>query len=139
MLLAEGVSVSATPGMLNIPEKRKTRKQSTRKPIFAFFIRILVGVMIPRVTLRSTPGYEPLASLGHSTFQVVLRVVLTQIFTELSTDFHGFYCGSVDRQVTVSLTEALRRLSAMIITKKPRGVGATGLIWYYLSQLSFCV
>ena len=52
----------------------------------------------------------PLASLGHSTFQVVLRVVLTQIFTELSTDFHGFYCGSVDRQVTVSLTEALRRL-----------------------------
>ena len=73
-------------------------------------LRILVGVMIPRVTLRSTPGYEPLASLGHSTFQVVLRVVLTQIFTELSTDFHGFYCGSVDRQVTVSLTEALRRL-----------------------------
>ena len=69
----------------------------------------------------------------------MLRVVLTQIFTELSTDFHGFYCGSVDRQVTVSLTEALRRLSAMIITNKPRGVGAAGLIWYYLSQLSFRV
>ena len=31
-----------------------------------------------------------------------------------NTDFHGFYCGSVDKQVTVSLTEALRRLSAMI-------------------------
>ena len=44
------------------------------KPIFAFFIRIIVGVMIPRVTLRSTPGYEPLATLGHSTFQVVLRL-----------------------------------------------------------------
>ena len=33
----------------------------------------MVGVTIPRVSLRSTPGYEPLASLGHSTFQVVLR------------------------------------------------------------------
>ena len=42
------------------------------KPIFAFFKRIMVGVMIPRVTLRSTLGYEPLATLGHSTFQVVL-------------------------------------------------------------------
>ena len=79
MLLAEGVSVSATPGMLNIPEKRKTRKQSTRKPIFAFFIRILVGAMIPRVTLRSTPGYEPLAPLGHSTFQVVLPVIARRL------------------------------------------------------------
>ena len=28
--------------------------------------------MIPRVTLCSTLGYEPLAALGHSTFQVVL-------------------------------------------------------------------
>ena len=35
--------------------------------------RTMVGVIIPRVTLRFTPGYEPLASLGHSTFQVVLR------------------------------------------------------------------
>ena len=35
-------------------------------------LRIMVGVMIPRVTLRSTLGYEPLAALGHSTFQVVL-------------------------------------------------------------------
>ena len=28
--------------------------------------------MIPGVSLRCTPGYEPLASLGPSTFQVVL-------------------------------------------------------------------
>ena len=35
-------------------------------------LRIMVGVIIPRVTLRSTLGYEPLAALGHSTFQVVL-------------------------------------------------------------------
>ena len=32
------------------------------------------GVMIPGVSLRYTPGYEPLASLGRSTFQVVLRL-----------------------------------------------------------------
>ena len=32
----------------------------------------MVGGTIPRVTLRYTPGYEPLAPLGHSTFQVVL-------------------------------------------------------------------
>ena len=35
-------------------------------------LRIMVGVIIPRVTLCSTLGYEPLAALGHSTFQVVL-------------------------------------------------------------------
>ena len=51
--------------------------------------RIMVGGTIPGVTLRCTPGYEPLAPLGHSTFQVVLRcVVLPRIFTELGTDFH---------------------------------------------------
>ena len=32
------------------------------------------GVMIPRVSLRCTPGYEPLAPLGRSTFQVVQRL-----------------------------------------------------------------
>ena len=32
----------------------------------------MVGGTIPGVTLRYTPGYEPLAPLGHSTFQVVL-------------------------------------------------------------------
>ena len=37
-------------------------------------LRITMGVTIPRVTLRSAPGYEPLALLGHSTFQVVLRL-----------------------------------------------------------------
>ena len=36
--------------------------------------RIMVGVTIPRVTLRYTLSYEPLASLGLSTFQVVLRL-----------------------------------------------------------------
>ena len=33
------------------------------------------GVMIPGVSLRCTPGYEPLAPLGHSTFQVALRLL----------------------------------------------------------------
>ena len=36
--------------------------------------RIMVGGTIPGVTLRYTPGYEPLAPLGPSTFQVVLRL-----------------------------------------------------------------
>ena len=33
------------------------------------------GVMILGVSLRYTPGYEPLAPLGHSTFQVVRRLL----------------------------------------------------------------
>ena len=37
-------------------------------------LRIKAGVIIPRVTLRCTLGYEPLAALAHSTFQVVLRL-----------------------------------------------------------------
>ena len=63
-------------------------------------LRIMRGGMIPRVTLRCTPGYEPLASLGHSTIQVVLAVwfyhgfsrmlcglVLPRIYTN---NYHGF-------------------------------------------------
>ena len=49
----------------------------------------MVGVMIPRVTLRSTPGYEPLATLGHSTFQVAL------------------WLSTAVKQVTISLSEAV--------------------------------
>ena len=45
--------------------------------------------MIPRVTLRFTLGYEPLAPLGRSTFQVVLTVI---------------GCGKL---VTISLSEAV--------------------------------
>ena len=45
---------------------------SPRKPIFASFRRIIVGVTIPRVSLCYALGYEPLAPLGRSTFQVVL-------------------------------------------------------------------
>ncbi|MBS7375336.1 MAG: hypothetical protein KIG52_05245, partial [Muribaculaceae bacterium] len=41
----------------------------------------------PRVTLRSTPGYEPLAPLGHSTFQVVQVAVFTTDFHRI---MHGF-------------------------------------------------
>ena len=44
--------------------------------------------MIPGVSLRYTPGYEPLASLGRSTFQVVLRVA-----GGFNTDLHGFMHG----------------------------------------------
>ena len=81
----------------------------------------MVGVTIPRVTLRSTLGYEPLAPLGHSTFQVALPVVLPRIFTarvcgflpriftELGTDFHRFFRGcGMFKMVTISLSEAVR-------------------------------
>ena len=52
----------------------------------------MVGATIPGVSLRSTLGYEPLAPLGRSTFQVVLTVI---------------GCG---KQVTISLSEAARLL-----------------------------
>ena len=47
------------------------------KVIFEFFASW--GGTIPRVSLRYTPGYEPLAPLGHSTFQVVLRLMAAVI------------------------------------------------------------
>ena len=46
-------------------------------------LRITMGDMIPRVSLRSTLGYEPLASLGHSTFQVVLAVWFCHGFSRM--------------------------------------------------------
>ena len=82
--LSRGWSVSATLGMPTTPKKSvwRTRMLSPRKPIFASFRRIIVGVTIPRVSLRSTLGYEPLAALGRSTFQVVLPVFLPRIFSD---------------------------------------------------------
>ena len=53
---------------------RRTRILSRGKVIFASFRRIMVGGTIPMVSLRCTPGYKPLAPLGHSTFQVVQRL-----------------------------------------------------------------
>ena len=69
---SRGWSVSATPGTLTTKEKRLNDAKAAAKEADIRVLRIMVGVMIPRVTLRSTPGYEPLAALGHSTFQVVL-------------------------------------------------------------------
>ena len=67
-------------------------------------LRIMVGVMIPRVTLRFTLGYEPLASLGHSTFQVVLR---WGFYTDFA-DFFVWWCEV--KRVIISLSEASLRL-----------------------------
>ena len=67
---------------------------SPRKPIFAFFA-LWWGGTIPRVSLRCTLGYEPLAPLGRSTFQVVLRCGFYHGFSrKLGTDFHNivFIC-----------------------------------------------
>ena len=79
--------------------------------------------MIPRVTLRFTLGYEPLALLGHSTFQVVWPVVLTRIFTELS-GFPQIILGQRDKRVIIILSEAVfcvgYRLSSIILSEAGR-------------------
>ena len=72
--LSRGCSASATPGMPVLKEKRLEDANVVAKVAAIRVLRIMWGGTIPRVTLRSTPGYEPLASLGHSTFQVVLRL-----------------------------------------------------------------
>ena len=59
-----------------LKEKRLEDANVVAKVADIRVLRIMWGGTIPRVTLRSTLGYEPLASLGHSTFQVVLRLRL---------------------------------------------------------------
>ena len=49
----------------------------------------MVGGTIPRVSLRYTPGYESLASLGRSTFQVVLRLSAAVIVASKVTNLKG--------------------------------------------------
>ena len=76
VLLAGGWSVSVTPGMPILKEKRLEDANVVAKVADIRVLRIIWVGTIPRVTLRSTLGYEPLAALGHSTFQVVLRLRL---------------------------------------------------------------
>ena len=78
--------------------------------------------MIPRVTLRFTLGYEPLALHGHSTFQVVWSVVLTRIFTELG-GFPQIILGQRDKQVTIILDEAARVVIGCHQSSSPRPCG----------------
>ena len=61
-----------------MPSKEKRLKDAKAAAEEADFrvLRIMWGVTIPRVSLRYTPGYEPLASLGRSTFQVVQRCLI---------------------------------------------------------------
>ena len=70
--LSRGCSASATPGMSVLKEKRLEDANVVAKVADIRVLRIIWVGTIPRVTLRSTPGYEPLAPLGRSTFQVVL-------------------------------------------------------------------
>ena len=74
MLLAGGGALAQPPEYLLPSKKRLEDAKLVAMEADFRVLRIMVGVMIPRVTLRSTLGYEPLASLGHSTFQVVLRL-----------------------------------------------------------------
>ncbi|MBS7375563.1 MAG: hypothetical protein KIG52_06430 [Muribaculaceae bacterium] len=76
-----------------MPSKEKRLKDAKAAAEEADFrvLRIMWGVTIPRVSRRYTPGYEPLAALGHSTFQVVLRSFLPRIFTDIGDWFYlGF-------------------------------------------------
>ena len=55
--LSRGLSVSATPGIPTTPkEKRLNDAKAAAKASDIRVLRITVGVTIPRVTLRSTPG-----------------------------------------------------------------------------------
>ena len=72
VLLAGGGALAQPPEQYD-PSERE-RRESSRYTSDIRVLRIMWVGMIPRVTLRSTLGYEPLASLGHSTFQVVLRL-----------------------------------------------------------------
>ena len=45
--------------------------------------------MIPGVSLRYTLGYEPLATLGRSTFQVVLRLSAAVIVASKVSNLKG--------------------------------------------------
>ena len=87
VLLAGGGALAQPPEYLLPSKKRLEDAKAVVKEADIRVLRIMWGVTIPRVTLRYTLGYEPLAPLGHSTFQVVLRVVLPRIFTKLGTDF----------------------------------------------------
>ena len=113
--LSRGWSVCATPGMPAIIVKASGRRESSCQGsrYSRSSQRIKWGGMIPRVTLRFTLGYEPLALLGHSTFQVVWPVVLTRIFTELS-GFPQIILGQRDKRVIISLARLRTWLSAII-------------------------
>ena len=56
-------------------EKRLKDGKTVDKEADIRVLRMMVGEIIPGVSLRCTPGYEPLAPLGHSTFQVALRLL----------------------------------------------------------------
>ena len=113
--LSRGWSVSATPGVPAIIVKASGRRESScQGSRYSRFSNALWwGDRLPRVTLRFTRGYEPLALLGHSTFQVVWPVVLTRIFTELG-GFLQIILGQRDKQVTIILTRLRAWLSAVI-------------------------
>ena len=54
-------------------EKRLKDAKAAAKASDIRVLRTMMDVTIPGVSLRYTPGYEPLVLLGHSTLQVVLR------------------------------------------------------------------
>ena len=106
--LSRGWSVSATPGVPAIIVKASGRRESScQGSRYSRFSNALWwGDRLPRVSLRFTLGYEPLALLGHSTFQVVWPVVLTRIFPELS-GFPQIILGQRDTRVCAWLSAVI--------------------------------
>ena len=87
---SRGLSVSATPGTVCLQGKRlKDANVAAKEADFRVFQTHNGGVMIPRVSLRYTPGYEPLAPLGPSTFQVVLRLSAAVIVASKVSNLKG--------------------------------------------------
>ena len=72
VLLAGGGALAQPPECRHTQEKRLEDANVVGMESDIRVLRIIWGGTILRVTLRSTLGYEPLAALGHSTFQVVL-------------------------------------------------------------------
>ena len=74
-----------------MPSKEKRLKDAKTAAKEADFrvLRIMWGVTIPRVSLRYTPGYEPLAPLGPSTFQVVQRLSAAVLAASMATNLKG--------------------------------------------------
>ena len=70
-------------------EKRLKDAKAAAKASDIRVLRTMMDVTIPRVSLCSTPGYEPLAPLGHSTFQVELRLSAAVIVASKVTNLKG--------------------------------------------------
>ena len=81
-MLVAGGGASAQPSECRATKKKRLKdaKAAAKEADIRVLLALWWGGTIPRVSLRCALGYEPLAALGRSTFQVVLRFF-----------YHGFF------------------------------------------------